>query len=276
MGASLKTVYTNDGMLKTTSIEKDFHCVLIKDKLAVDSDALIFKDGFVNGFRSYELQEGALTSCISILIRMILTLAIFCLTITFGFSQQKQLRQNMGTALILIDIQNDYFDKGMMTLVGSDEASENARLILDRFRSDRLPIIHIQHISTRSAATFFLPNTTGAEIHKNVKPFEQEKIIVKHYPNSFRDTDLLDYLRTMSITDLVICGMMTHMCIDATTRAAKDFGFNCTVIGDACATKDLEVNGQKVKAEEVQKSFLAALNSFYSTVKTTEQYLDKK
>ncbi|HBL75223.1 MAG: isochorismatase [Bacteroidetes bacterium GWF2_42_66] len=182
----------------------------------------------------------------------------------------------MKTALIIIDIQNDYFENGTMTLVGSDKASENAKLLLDRFRADSLPIIHIQHIATRPTATFFLPNTKGAEIQDNVKPLGQEKVIVKHYPNSFRETELLDYLKGKNITDLVICGMMTHMCVDATARAAKDFGFNIVLIGDACATKDQEINGQIVKAEEIQKSFLAALNYFYTTIKTTQQYLEKK
>ncbi len=180
----------------------------------------------------------------------------------------------MKTALIIIDIQNDYFDKGTMPLVGSVNASNNAKLILERFRRDSLPIIHIQHIATRPTATFFQPNTTGAEIHDNVKPIGEEKVIVKHYPNSFRETELLDYLKSKNITDLVICGMMTHMCVDATTRAAKDYGFNIILIGDACATQDQEINGQIVKAEEVQKSFLAALNYFYATVKTTSNYLN--
>lgn len=200
----------------------------------------------------------------------------FCLLVTFGFSQPQQVKENMKTALIIIDIQNDYFEKGTMTLVGSEKASENARLVLDRFRAVKLPIIHIQHIATSSSATFFLPNTVGAEIHQNVKPLEHEKVIVKHYPNSFRETELLDYLKTNNITDLVICGMMTHMCIDATTRAAKDFGFNCILLGDACATKNLELNGQSVKAEEVQISFLAALNGSYARVKQTKQYLEEK
>ncbi len=182
----------------------------------------------------------------------------------------------MKTALILIDIQNDYFEKGTMTLVGSDKASENARLVLEKFRAESLPIIHIQHIATKPTATFFLPNTKGAEIHDNVKPLGQEKLIIKHYPNSFRETELLDYLKSKNITDLVICGMMTHMCVDATSRAAKDFGFNIVLIGDACATKDQEINGQIVKAEEVQNSFLAALNYFSTTVKTTKQFFDNK
>ena len=182
----------------------------------------------------------------------------------------------MNRALILIDIQNDYFDYGTMTLVDSDRASDNARLILERFRADGSLVIHIQHIATRGAATFFLPNTVGAEIHRNVKPIKGEKVIVKHFPNSFRETELSDYLMANSITDIVVCGMMTHMCVDSTTRAAKDLGFNCTLIGDGCATKNLEVNGESVRAKDVHLSFLAALNNFYATVITTNQFLNEK
>ena len=182
----------------------------------------------------------------------------------------------MNTALILIDIQNDYFKNGTMTLVGSEQASLNARQILDKFRADGLPVIHIQHIANRPGATFFLPVTKGADIHENVKPNENEKVIIKHFPNSFRETGLLEYLKSLNITDLVICGMMTHMCVDATTRAAKDFGFNITVIGDACATRNLTINGEVVKAADVHRSFLAAFNGFYALVITTKEYLERK
>ena len=205
--------------------------------------------------------------------QIIIILMFFCLIHNPIFSQQHQIEQNMKTVLLIIDIQNDYFEKGSMTLVGSDKASNNAKLILERFRRESLPIIHIQHIANSPKASFFLPDTKGAEIHHNVKPTGKEKIIVKHYPNSFRETELLDYLKGEKITDLVICGMMTHMCVDATARAAKDFGFTIILIGDACATKDLEINGQRVSAEEVQNSFLAALNYSYTTVMFTNDYL---
>lgn len=175
---------------------------------------------------------------------------------------------------MLIDIQNDYFEKGTMTLVNSDKACANAKRLLERFRSQMLPVIFIQHIAANPAATFFLPDTAGAEIHPSIQPIDGEKVIVKHFPNSFRGTELMDYLQTNNITDLVICGMMTHMCVDATTRAAKDLGFNITVIGDACATRNLEIKGEIVSAKDVHNSFLAALNYFYSTVKTTLQYLN--
>jgi nicotinamidase-related amidase len=180
----------------------------------------------------------------------------------------------MKTALLIIDIQNDYFEGGAMALAEPLKASSNAARLLDNFRQNNMPVIHIQHIANRAGASFFIPGTAGADIHDDVKPLQQEKVIVKHFPNSFRETGLLDHLRTNNITRLVICGMMTHMCVDATTRAAKDHGFDCVVIGDACATKDLEVNGEHVNAAEVQKAFLAALNYFYSTVLTTGEYLD--
>jgi len=179
----------------------------------------------------------------------------------------------MKNALLIIDVQNDYFETGPAELVAPREASINARLILERFRNENRPVIHIQHISTRPNSTYFFPGTTGAGIHENVYPTPTEKIVVKHFPNSFRETELLGYLKSMEITDLVICGMMTHMCVDATTRAAKDHGFNCIVIADACATKDLEINGRKVKAVDVQAAFLSALTHFYATVETAEQYL---
>jgi nicotinamidase-related amidase len=179
----------------------------------------------------------------------------------------------MNKALIIIDIQNDYFENGAAELVGSKEASLRAKLVLEKFRNENCPVIHVQHISTRPNATYFLPATRGAEIHENVTPKSTEKIVVKHFPNSFRETGLQEYLTSNRITDLVICGMMTHMCVDATTRAAKDYGLNCVVIGDACATKDLEINGSKVKAADVQAAFLSALNHFYATVKTAVQYL---
>lgn len=205
--------------------------------------------------------------------QFLVALVVYVFIPTLGFSQQDQTIQNMETALILIDIQNDYFDKGNMPLVGSDKASHNAKLILEYCRAESLPIIHIQHIATSLTAGFFLPDTKGAEIHDNVKPLGKEMVIVKHYPNSFRETELLGYLKSRNIINLVICGMMTHMCVDATVRAAKDFGFDVLLIGDACATKDQEIHGQTVKAAEVQNSFLAALNYYYTTVTTTQNFL---
>ncbi|MFI8378670.1 cysteine hydrolase family protein [Leeuwenhoekiella sp. NPDC079379] len=178
----------------------------------------------------------------------------------------------MKTALILIDIQNDYFENGKMELSQPEKASENAAMLLARFREQNSPVIHIQHKSGPDG-DFFIPETSGVEIHKSVTPTEGETHIVKNYPNGFRHTNLLQTLKDLEIEHLVICGMMTHMCVDATTRAAKDFDFECTLIGDACATRDLEINGKQVAAKDVQTAFLAALDYFYAKVINTEKYL---
>jgi nicotinamidase-related amidase len=138
--------------------------------------------------------------------------------------------------------------------------------VLDQFRKIAAPIFHIQHISTRPAATFFLPNTIGAEIHESVKPLGGEQIVVKNYPNSFRETELHDILKQQNIELIVICGAMSHMCIDTTTRAAFDLGYKSIVISDACATKELLYNDIKVPAEHVHAAYMAGLNGMFASV----------
>ena len=152
----------------------------------------------------------------------------------------------MPTALLLIDIQNDYFPGGAMELAGSGEAGERAAALLAAFRGKGLPVIHVQHVSTRPGATFFLPDTRGVEIRDCVAPRPDETVVRKHFPNSFRDTPLLDHLRSRGITGLAIGGMMTHMCVDTTVRAAFDLGFAIQLAHDACATKALAFGGRTV------------------------------
>lgn len=175
--------------------------------------------------------------------------------------------------LIIIDIQNDYFSGGKMELSGASDAAKKAKAVLVQFREKKLPVFHIQHISIREGSTFFLPDTEGVKINDFVKPIGAEKVIQKNYPNSFRNTILLDELKLAKIDDLVICGMMTHMCVDATTRAAFDLGFNCTVLSDACATRDLIFQDKKIPADHVHAAFLAALSGVYAKVVATDEHL---
>jgi len=177
----------------------------------------------------------------------------------------------MKNCLILVDIQNDYFPGGKMELVGIEEAAAQAQILLKEFRTARLPVIHVRHISVQPGATFFLPETDGADIHHVVAPREDETVFVKNYPNSFRGTPLLETLKNAKTDNLVICGAMSHMCIDATTRAAFDLGFSCTVAEDACATRDLIFKGTTVSAAEVHASFMAALSAPYANVLPTKE-----
>ncbi|MCE1159177.1 Streptothricin hydrolase [bioreactor metagenome] len=179
----------------------------------------------------------------------------------------------MKTALLIVDVQNDYFPGGKNELVGSIEASLRIKVIIEKFRRKNLEIIYIQHISKSPASTFFLPNTEGIAIHNNVKPNREDKIFIKHYPNSFRDTGLDEYCKNKGIDTLVIVGMMSHMCIDTTVRAGYDLGYKIVVLKDCCATKDLKMGERVVKAEEVQIAYMAAIEGTFGEVKTVEEYI---
>jgi len=179
----------------------------------------------------------------------------------------------MTQALLLVDIQNDYFPGGAMELVGSMEACQRAEALLQGFRRSGRPVIHIQHLSTRPGATFFLPNTEGAKIHVSLRPAPGEPVFQKHFPNSFRETPLLEHLRGLGISQLVVAGMMTHMCIDTTVRAAFDLGLQCQLAQDACATRDLTHQGVRIPASHVQSAFLAALDGTFTKVLSVEDLL---
>jgi nicotinamidase-related amidase len=161
--------------------------------------------------------------------------------------------------LLLIDIQNDYFPGGKMALDQPERAAEQAARLLAVWRRRGWPVIHIAHESMQPEATFFLPGTDGQRIHPLVGPVAGDTVITKNYPNSFARTALHETLGQWGATELTIAGMMTHMCIDATVRAAKDLGFACTLIHDATATRALSFGGRNVAAAQVQTAFLAAL-----------------
>ena len=179
----------------------------------------------------------------------------------------------MNTALLLIDIQNDYFPGGAWELSHADEAAAQARLALGRFREQHRPVFHVRHINTRPGAAFFLPDTPGSEIHGAVKPLDGEPVIIKHAPDAFFQTDLHDALSRAGIRKLVVCGMMSHMCVDTSVRAARNHGYDITLLHDACATRDLSWNGKPIPAATVHEAFMAALHGAFADVRTTGDFL---
>jgi len=175
------------------------------------------------------------------------------------------------TALLVIDIQNDYFPGGAMELEGADAAGGKAAAAIAKFRKQGDPVIHVRHLSVRPGSTFFLPGTKGAEIHPLVAPQGGESVIEKNFPNSFRNTELKATLEKLQVNNLVVAGMMTHMCVDASVRHAADLGYKITLLGDACATRAQSYAGEKVPARQVHAAFLAALNGFYAKVVDTHE-----
>lgn len=176
-------------------------------------------------------------------------------------------------ALIVVDIQNDYFPGGKWPLSGIDAAADNAASIIAAARSAGDLVVHIRHESTRDDAPFFTPGSEGAQLHPKVLNLPDERVILKHHVNSFLETDLATVLKQHAIEDLVIVGSMSHVCIDAITRAAADFGYKATVIHDACASRDVEFNGLTVPAAHVHAAFMYALGYGYARLVSTEQFL---
>lgn len=176
-------------------------------------------------------------------------------------------------ALIVVDIQNDYFPAGKWPLVGVEAAADKAAQIIKAFRDAGDLVVYIRHEAATADAPFFAPGTEGAQIHPKVLNRADEPVIVKQHINSFRDTELRAVLDQHGIDKLVIVGSMSHMCTHGITRAAVDFGYDTTVIHDACATHDLEFNGVKVPAAQVHAAFMAALAFGYAPVISAEEFL---
>jgi len=178
-------------------------------------------------------------------------LGLVLMVLLFAMAGRSQSTNNpMKTALLIVDIQKFYFPGDGPGLYHAEEASLAAKEVLKIFRERQQLVVHVRHKSTK-----------GFEIHPNVAPLQDEKVITKEEVNSFYKTDLLDYLKKNTINRLVIIGMQTQMCLEGAVRAAHDYGFECIVVHDACATKDMNFGGRTVKAEDVQTAVLATLSA---------------
>lgn len=177
------------------------------------------------------------------------------------------------TALLLIDFQNDYFEGGKWQLSGTEAAAEKGAQLLAIFREKKFPVVHIRHEFPSDDAPFFSPGSEGAQIHPSVAALEGEPVVTKSQINSFRDTNLKEILDNAKVENLVIAGAMSHMCIDAATRASNDYGYQCAVAHDACATLDIEFNGVTVAAKDVHAASMAALGFAYATIASTDEIL---
>ena len=177
------------------------------------------------------------------------------------------------TALLLIDLQCDYFQGGLFPLKGMESAAKQAARLLAAFRQKGLPLVHVRHENPKAGAPFFLPGSSGAVIHSLLAPQPGEPVVTKNFPNAFRETNLKKILDDMGIDSLVIVGAMSNMCIDAVTRAASDLGYGCAVAHDACAAADLALGEVAVPAPQVHAAFMAALGLAYARVAACEDLL---
>jgi nicotinamidase-related amidase len=176
-------------------------------------------------------------------------------------------------ALVLIDLQNDYFPGGKWPLVGIEAAADNAAQLLAAARAAGDVVVHVRHEFPSPDAPFFTPNSAGAQTSGKVLPQAGEPVVLKNHVNSFKETDLQAILQQHGVDEVVICGAMSHMCVDAGTRAASDLGYRCLVVHDACATHDQKFADRVVPAADVHAAFMAALGFGYAKLVSTEEYL---
>lgn len=179
------------------------------------------------------------------------------------------------TALVLVDIQNDYFEGGLWPVHKMQEVSANAARLLQNARDKGDTVIHVRHEFPTDDAPFFRPGSAGAQIHESVAPAEGEPVMLKHRPNSFHNTSLHEDLTAKGVTDVVVCGAMSQMCIDATARAAADFGYAVTVVEDACGAKEQVFDGEEIPAPQVHAAFMAPLSGSYARVVSADTFLSE-
>ncbi|MBD5446103.1 MAG: isochorismatase family protein [Mycoplasma sp.] len=172
-------------------------------------------------------------------------------------------------ALLIIGLQNSYLNKSEFDIKKLNLILQSAIRVLEYFRMNRLPVFHIKSEYSENEDLFI-------ENISELLPLENEIVIEKKEFNSFNQTNLDAKLQEFGVDDLVICGMMTDLTIDATVRCAKDLKYNVTLISDACIARDLEFKGIKFPGVLVNNVFLAVLENGYAKVISSRDYVDSQ
>ena len=201
-------------------------------------------------------------------------------------SSLKTLRQMQGkaapqsferdhTALIIIDIQNEYFNGGGLPLPESESAAVNAKVLLEWARENALTVVHIRHLATNASSPIFAPNSKTSEIAAIVSPLISERIFTKHFPNAFLGTDLHTFLISHKIDTLIICGMMTHTCVASTSQAAAELNYSVILAKNACTTRSLPTGdtGQAMDYKTIHAATLVALSDAIADIMGTDEII---
>jgi len=187
---------------------------------------------------------------------------VACVVFSIPARAEPAKQTDSRTCLIIIDVQEFYFPGGAMPLEAPEAAALNCKRLLEKFRGEDRLIVHVGHNASK-----------GASFHADAAPLDGEKVIMKDEVCAFAGTDLLDYLRKNEVRRLVIGGMQTHMCVEAAVRAAHDYGFECVLVQDACATRAVKFGDTTIGAADVHASTLTTLDGTYAKVVNTETFL---
>jgi len=144
-------------------------------------------------------------------------------------------------ALLVIDLQNDYFPGGKFPLWNTDAVLQNIVRAIEKANAQGIPVIHIQHIanSKLGIAPFFNEGTAGADIHPRIlAAAPTAPIVVKEFADSFEKTTLEETLARLGVDELLMCGMMTQNCVTHTAISKAAEKYSVAVLVDCCTTVD--------------------------------------
>ncbi|MCU0705874.1 MAG: cysteine hydrolase [Fimbriiglobus sp.] len=142
----------------------------------------------------------------------------------------------MSKALLVIDLQNDYFPGGRFPLWNTDAVLTNFERAIAAANAGGVPVIHVQHVAT-AAAPFFHAGTPGADIHPRVlAAAPTAPVVVKEFADGFEKTTLEETLTGLGVTELLVCGMMTQNCVTHTAISKAAEKYAVTVLPDCCTT----------------------------------------
>jgi len=177
-----------------------------------------------------------------------------------------------NTALLIIDVQQG-FDDPKWGRRNNPDAEANISNLINLWRSEKRPVIHIQHCSVEPDSPLW-PELTGCQFKPEAAPIEGEPVFKKTVNSAFIGTKLESYLRDTGIEQIVIVGLTTDHCVSTTTRMAGNFGFKVSLVSDATATFDRKgPDGKEYMAENIHAIHIASLNDEFCSVITTDSLI---
>lgn len=177
-----------------------------------------------------------------------------------------------NTVLLIIDVQQG-LDDPKWGRRNNPDAEANISRLIDVWRHEKRPVIHIQHCSVEPDSPL-RPELPGCQFKPEAAPIEGEPVFKKTVHSAFIGTELESHLRNSSIEHIVIVGLTTDHCVSTTTRMAGNLGFKVLLVSDATATFDNKgPDGKEYKAEDIHAVHIASLNGEFCNVITTESLI---
>jgi nicotinamidase-related amidase len=179
-------------------------------------------------------------------------------------------------ALIVIDVQNEYFD-GALPISDPSPATSLANITraMDAAREAGVPVVVVRHTDDGDDAEIFREGSHAWELHPEIEGRPRDHLVEKRLPGSFTGTPLAEILAEAGVDTVSIAGYMTHMCVDTTAREAAHRGLGVEILKDATGTLALENSGGEASGEELHRATLVAQGQFFADVMSTDAWVER-